>query len=1277
MANEDSQGDVLLTRLADEFVARCRRGEQPSLQEYLDQHPELADDIRELFPALVEIEQVKQDRSEVQQSEARKLAEVLPLQQLGDYRILRVIGHGGMGVVYEAEQVSLGRHVALKVLPQALLLDARQKRRFEREARAAAKLHHTNIVPVFGVGEHEGLPYFAMQFIQGLGLDCVIEELRRLHPRGFASADTPASAEGAGRAARPEVSAAAVARSLLTGALHPAPNLTAPAPFAAAGNPPEAAAGPPLASASPVSDTSVMSSSSIVLPGQSGSSSAGRARKATYWQSVATIGVQVAEALEYAHKQGVLHRDIKPSNLLLDTAGTVWVTDFGLAKAEDQQNLTQTGDLLGTLRYLPPEAFEGKSDARSDVYSLGLTLYELLALRPAFDEHDRNRLVKQVTAAEPAPLERLNRSIPRDLVTVVHKAIDRDPAHRYRTAGELAADLRRFLADESIQARRPTGTERLLRWARHHPGVASSLAVIGLLLVALTVVSAVAAGRFQSIAREKSNLAEQNAALAKQREQERNDAEQARDAERWERYRANIAAAVSALQLNNINAARRALDASPKEHRNWEWRHLHSQLEGARLVLRGGKLPFAFWAAPPLSPSGKELAVWDEKGSVIRLWDLTTGKETAALRGQEGPARVLVYSPDGNHLASGSEDGAIRLWDVRTGQQFAVLRGHQGAVWWLAYSPDGQRIVSCDSRSSCRLWDAKGRQLADLGTGEGPPKAVFTPDSRRIVLGLGRKVSLVDASDGRQIAVLGSHEHSVFELVVSPDGKRIASQGDGEQDIRLWDAVNGKEVSVLRGHTARLRTFTFSPDGSRLASGGNYPDSSVRLWNAASGQLLKVLEGHKNMVRSVAFSPDGRQVVSASMDQTAWLWDAVAGRSIAPLRGHTGWLRYAFFSPDGKRVVTASDDQTLRLWDARSGELVIVLRGHRAEVEGAAFTPDGLVLVSRSADGELRVWDMELAERNGILRGHTRFVYDVAFSPDGEQVASAAWDGSVRLWDATTGRQTGLLDHDPDLRKDKYQIVGGVAWHPGGKLLASVSRADQIILWDLTTRKRRHVFAAPTGDSIGDTRAAFNPAGTLLAAASRDGRVRLWDVTTGKPAGVLQGHQDLCADVAFSPDGLQLASVGLDGTVRLWDVTTRGPIAVLRGPPAYRLAYSADGHLIAAAMGGTVRLWDAQAHRELDVLPHGGKVYGMAFSPDGTRLAVGCADNTIRLWDVATRKEVAELRGHPAYVHAVAFSSDGTRLVSASGDFTVRIWDTLSPTERVKGKLAFPHDAKK
>jgi serine/threonine protein kinase/formylglycine-generating enzyme required for sulfatase activity/Flp pilus assembly protein TadD len=497
MSASESGKYALLDHLAEEFAARFRRGERPSLQEYLDRYPDLADDIRELFPAMVEVEQADGDRLETGPE-----ADSLRLKQLGDFRILREIGQGGMGVVYEAEQVSLGRHVALKVLPRKLLVDARAKRRFEREAKAAAKLHHTNIVPVFGVGEQDSLPYYVMQFIQGLGLDLVLEELKRLNvgqvgnlpPSAGQVGNLPPSAGQVGNLPHKDVSAANIARSLMTGDFQP---VAEPSPGTDETSTESPGVGLNLPSSSgsrsTSSPTQAISSGSIALPGQSDTAHKALGKKLSYWQSVARIGGQVADALEYAHKQGIVHRDIKPSNLLLDLQGTVWVTDFGLAKADDQQNLTHTGDILGTLRYMPPEAFEGKTDARSDVYSLGLTLYELLAFQPAFGEQDRAKLVKQVTGAEPARLGKVNPQVPRDLETIVHKAIDRAVGQRYQTAGELAADLQRFIDDEPIRARPISLVEHFVRWARRNRSVAALSIVAVLLLIAVAGISFVSA----------------------------------------------------------------------------------------------------------------------------------------------------------------------------------------------------------------------------------------------------------------------------------------------------------------------------------------------------------------------------------------------------------------------------------------------------------------------------------------------------------------------------------------------------------------------------------------------------------------------------------------------------------------------------------------------------------------------------------------------------------------------------------------------------------------
>ena len=441
-------------RLAEEFIARKRRGERPTLAEYTDKYPELAAEIRDLFPALLLMENLGES---LPGTTGPHLGGSLTFSQLGDYRILREVGRGGMGVVFEAEQVSLGRRVALKVLPPHLLKSEQQVRRFEREARAAARLHHTNIVPVFGVGRHEGTHFYVMQFIQGLGLDCVIKELRQLH-KGPAKQPAPVDeAPGDGTAAQQ------IAHSLLTGVFQ------AECPSSEAQNEEAAAPG------SEVPHDPTMPR----LPeGSDLSGSSGYDRRC--WQSVARIGVQVASALEHAHSQGILHRDIKPPNLLMDTKGTVWVTDFGLAKAGEEDALTSTGDVVGTIRYMAPERFQTAGDVRSDVYSLGLTLYEMLALRPAFTQRDRPQLIDQVLHTEPPALSSLNRAVPRDLETIVHKAIAKDPRQRYARAADLGADLQRFLEDRPILARPIGSLEVLLKWVKRRPAVAALVALVWL-----------------------------------------------------------------------------------------------------------------------------------------------------------------------------------------------------------------------------------------------------------------------------------------------------------------------------------------------------------------------------------------------------------------------------------------------------------------------------------------------------------------------------------------------------------------------------------------------------------------------------------------------------------------------------------------------------------------------------------------------------------------------------------------------------------------------------
>jgi len=431
MAHLENDRDPLEV-LAEQYMERLRRGEHPSVEEYASQHADLADEIRELFPTIAMTERLK--ARQAQSSDGRATLGAARLERLGDFRIIREIGRGGMGVVFEAEQESLGRRVAVKVLPRQVLVDEKHLKRFEREARIAANLHHTNIVEVFGVGEQDGYHYYVMQYIRGVGLDAVIPRLAEALHRGETPQATPVTRTSA------STSDGEVLKATLRQLLGTGPTT---------GN-----------------------------------------LSAAFWASVARVGLQAAQALDHAHSQGVLHRDIKPANLLLGPQGTIWLADFGLAKAAQSEEISVSRDVVGTLRYLAPEQFRGNVDPRSDLYSLGLTLYERVALRPAYEETDQSRLIHRITQGPPPPPPSASGlDIPRDLETILLKAINPDPGRRYSSAHAMAEDLRCFLEDRPICARRVGPTERLRRWARRNPALASLTVSTLLLLVIVTVVS--------------------------------------------------------------------------------------------------------------------------------------------------------------------------------------------------------------------------------------------------------------------------------------------------------------------------------------------------------------------------------------------------------------------------------------------------------------------------------------------------------------------------------------------------------------------------------------------------------------------------------------------------------------------------------------------------------------------------------------------------------------------------------------------------------------------
>jgi serine/threonine protein kinase/Flp pilus assembly protein TadD len=427
-----------LSRLADEFVARLDGGEQPDVEEYAARYPELSAVLRQVLPAL-QVLRVPAPTA------VDPLAASQHAEPLGDFRLLREIGRGGMGVVYEAEQISLGRRVALKVLPFASTLDAKQLQRFKNEAQAAAHLHHQNIVPVYATGCERGVHYYAMQYVEGQTLAQVIADFRLQHA---------------------DLKKEAAADSM-------------PLPL-----PADAAATAPY-----IAEPAGQSANAVTTP-EAGISTPRSTRSQGYFRTTAQLGVQAAEALEHAHEMGVVHRDIKPANLLVDGRGHLWVTDFGLAHFQSQVGLTMSGDLVGTLRYMSPEQALAKRvivDHRTDIYSLGVTLYELLTLEPVFKGRDRQELLQQIAFEEPRPPRRLNKAIPAELETIVLKAMEKNPAERYTTAQEVADDLEHFLNDEPIRARRTSLLQRAAKWSRRHrPLVWSAVVILAVAAMILT-----------------------------------------------------------------------------------------------------------------------------------------------------------------------------------------------------------------------------------------------------------------------------------------------------------------------------------------------------------------------------------------------------------------------------------------------------------------------------------------------------------------------------------------------------------------------------------------------------------------------------------------------------------------------------------------------------------------------------------------------------------------------------------------------------------------------
>jgi WD40 repeat protein len=853
----------------------------------------------------------------------------------------------------------------------------------------------------------------------------------------------------------------------------------------------------------------------------------------------------------------------------LDARGNVWVADFGLAKASEGEDLTDTGDVVGTLRYLAPERLRGQSDARSDIYSLGLTLYELLTLRPAFDATDREWLIQQVTHGDPPPPRRLDARVPRDIETIVLKAITREPARRYGTAAALAEDLQRYLEDRPIRARRVSVAERLWRWCRRNPWIAGLSALTAALFLLATLVSSVLAIReFQAQEDLEENL-----------------------------YFSRISQAAREQEARNSSRAWEVIEECPPRLRGWEWYYLQRSFLEPPMEFRSQVGRFAGIA---FSPLGDRLATVSldlgskKNNAVVEVWDATSGSRLWHRRVtgsvvREGHRVALCYSSDGQRLAApdldpgGSRTCAIMVWDAATGRVVHRLEGHDALVVGLGFSKDGATIASAGSDGSVRLWDAvSGR--------ESPPffssvhstfSMAFRNDGLRVALGgEDGTVSLWDVSSGKRLHDLGQLRGRIDCIAFDSDAKHLVA-GSANGDVKIWAATSGRELSELPRLPATVFGLTFNSVAAmpRLAMGSG--DGMIRLWDLRSSKealSIRVRSGLYGM----AFSPEGSRLALAFGDGSirilsgAPIESSAASEPAVQIRGNDS-IYSAVYSPDGERLATIESVQgpigpfQVLLRDATTGRTLANLGLTSSESRSVSFDSGGKSIVMLDQNGEVVLKDLlkdEGQRLSGKMKGDM-----LTTSPDGGWIATShqgeGQASQVVIWDASRGDVKCRLDAGNSNLPD-------LAFRPDGRRIAAISVDLHLRAWDMETGGLKYCIRAHTAwaGSL-----AFSPDGKQIATGGiGENELKIWDSETGALVRALPGHLGCVLDLEFCPDGRWLASCGSDKTVRIWDVKTGQEIRTLFG--------------------------------------HKDWLSSISFRPDGKRLASTGRDRTIKIWDV-------------------------------------------------------------
>jgi eukaryotic-like serine/threonine-protein kinase len=998
-SNDPSSLPDPLEPILESFLIRVRRGERPSIKDYADRYPAQAVDIHGLLPPLVEMELAAQARGQRSPSILEAVTSLraaggrvagsrgsdesgeTDLKQLGDYKILSKIGGGGMGIVYEAERVTLRSRVALKVIRPKYRGRDDYVLSFLDEARAAASLHHTNIVTVFDYGQHEGIPFYAMQFIAGHSLDKVLVDVKRLEREAATGAlaengldETLGPTRSLERSPGPvlDVDLRTVSIGLLRGQFDSTPPAATAAAFLR-----EAGATVSRPAAAEEGDRPTGYSG---LGAATGSSRSGAAFL-RYQREIARIGAQVADALDYAHKRKVIHRDIKPHNILLDALGNPWITDFGLAKLRRTEEASDPLAFAGTLRYMSPERFHGNSDGRDDIYALGATLYELLALRPVFDDRNALGLIHKIENEPPVPIRKVDRRIHPDLAAIIAKTLAKDPADRYQAAGEMRDDLRRFIEGRPVGPRPRPFHSRFWLWCRRNPWLAAASIAAAVMTTALaigaTVVAKVVYDRQVQIAAVNKDLKETAKVLYERQLQ--------------------IAAVNKDLEKSETKALEKLFEAKASEARASRFsgqvgQRFESLAALSEAVEIGHELGYpayrfdrlrdqaiASLMLPDLKPAGPSIPL---PGAISRF-AFDAGMTRYALRKIDGtilvrhfgdnreiariPAKgdrdiwLLTFSPNGKYLTS-RDGNTISVWDVDRNTLVWTLPGHC-KNYAASFSPDGRRLALAPN-------DDNGILVYDLVTGQsrqwGEPKRIcslaYRPDGREIAVCCSddRKAicRILDAETGRER--LTFPVPGVGPVAWSPDGSTLAIAAGGQENC-VFNASRGDRATTPRGPVTIRHTtdIAFHPAGTLLASNGW--EGRLRLLDWASGQeRLSLMCGGVP-----AFREDGAICVQIG-NQLKPLEINSAVEFTTLTYPSTRLLTYARSSihRDG-RLVSVGTDHGVILWDlARKTELGFLPIGMAWH---SAFEPSGDLLTNGQQAGVLR-WPIRSDPTSGEIR---------------------------------------------------------------------------------------------------------------------------------------------------------------------------------------------------------------------------------------------------------------------------------------------------------------------